>query len=82
MLGISFASIRLEWSEDFEYFLMERKKRRKVRDPVTLKYYKTLFMKYLQGRELSEERTNRLRGKLSKQVTTQHLQTLHPIPVL
>jgi len=55
MLGISFAGIRLTWTEDFEHFLMERKKRRKVKDPETLKYYRSLFEKYLQGRELSEQ---------------------------
>ena len=55
MLGISFAGITLRWYEDFEHFLMERKKRRKIRDPETLKYYKSLFMKYLEGKELSEE---------------------------
>ncbi|RLE63480.1 MAG: integrase [Thermoprotei archaeon] len=55
MLGISFAGIKLEWSEDFEHFLMERKKRRKVKDPETLKYYRSLFEKYLQGKELSEQ---------------------------
>mgnify|MGYP000312399635 FL=1 len=55
MLGISFAGIKFEWSKDFEYFLMERKKRRKVKDPETLKYYRSLFEKYLQGRELSEQ---------------------------
>ena len=58
MLGISFAGIKLEWSENFEYFLMERKKRRKVKDPETLKYYKGLFKKYLQGKELSEKLIN------------------------
>jgi len=55
MLGISFAGIKFEWSGDFEYFLMERKKRRKVKDPETLKYYKSLFMRYLQSKELSEK---------------------------
>ena len=55
MLGISFAGIKLKWSEDFEYFLMERKKRRKVRDPETIKYYRSIFMKYLDGKELSED---------------------------
>ena len=35
--------------------LAERKKRRKVRDPETLKYYRSIFKKYLEGRELSEE---------------------------
>ena len=55
MLGISFAGIKFKWSRDFEYFLMERKKRRKVKDPETLKYYKSLFMRYLQDKELSEK---------------------------
>jgi len=55
MLGISFTGIKLEWSEDFERFLMERKKRRKVKDIETLNYYKSLFMRYLQGKELSEQ---------------------------
>jgi len=34
---------------------MERKKRRKVRDLETLKYYGSIFMKYLRSRELSEQ---------------------------
>ncbi|MEM0310957.1 MAG: integrase [Ignisphaera sp.] len=55
MLGISFTGIKLEWSEDFENFLVERKKRRKVRDPETVKYYRNLFKRYLEGKELSEE---------------------------
>ena len=55
MLEISFVGIKLEWSEDFERSLVERKKRRKVRDPETLKYYRNLFMKYLEGKELSEQ---------------------------
>ncbi|MHC1628064.1 MAG: integrase [Candidatus Nezhaarchaeales archaeon] len=55
MLGISFTGTLLRWDEGFEHFLVERKKRRKVRDPETLKYYKSLFMKHLEGKELSEE---------------------------
>ncbi|MEM4554129.1 MAG: integrase [Ignisphaera sp.] len=55
MLGVSFAGIKLEWSEDFENFLSERKKRRKVRDPETISYYRSLFKKHLEGRELLEE---------------------------
>ncbi|MEM0297788.1 integrase [Desulfurococcus sp.] len=55
MLGISFAGVKLEWSSDFERFLSEGKKRRKVKDVDTLKYYKSLFTKYLQGKELSEQ---------------------------
>lgn len=58
MLGISFAGITLRWDKDFEYFLAERKKRRKVRDPETLSYYRSLFKKYLEGKELSEELIN------------------------
>ena len=54
MLGVSFAGVKLEWSDDFESFLAERKKRRRVRDPETLKYYRNLFKKYLEGRELDE----------------------------
>ncbi|MEM1651134.1 MAG: integrase [Sulfolobales archaeon] len=52
---MSFAGIKLEWSEDFESFLSERKKRSKVRDPETVSYYRSLFKKHLEGRELSEE---------------------------
>jgi AcrR family transcriptional regulator len=55
MLGISYAGVKLEWSEDFKNFLMERKKRTKIRDPETIKYYRNLFKKHLEGRELSEE---------------------------
>jgi len=55
MLGISFAGIKFEWSEDFERFLVERKKRRKIKDVETLNYYRSLFMRYLQSKELSEQ---------------------------
>jgi hypothetical protein len=39
----------------FEQFLKERKKRRKVKSQETLQYYKSLFMRYLEGKELSEQ---------------------------
>jgi len=55
MLGISFAGIVLCWDEGFEAFLMERKKWRKVLSPDTIAYYRSLFKKYLEGRELSEQ---------------------------
>jgi len=55
MLGVSFAGIKFEWSEDFERFLVERKKRKKVKDAETLSYYRSLFLRYLQGKELSEQ---------------------------
>ena len=54
-LGISFAGVVLRWDESFEQFLMERKKRRKVRSKETLQYYKNLFLKHLEGKELSEQ---------------------------
>ena len=54
-LGISFAGIKLHWDEGFEQFLRERKKRRKVRSQETLQYYRSLFMRYLEGKELSEQ---------------------------
>jgi intergrase/recombinase len=54
-LGISFTGVKLHWDEGFEQFLMERKKRRKVKSQETLQYYKSLFMRYLEGKELSEQ---------------------------
>jgi len=54
-LGISFAGVKLHWVEDFEQFLVERKKRRKVRSQETLQYYKSIFLKYLEDKELSEQ---------------------------
>jgi len=54
-LGISFAGIKLHWDEGFELFLRERKKRRKVKSQETLQYYKSLFLRYLEGKELSEQ---------------------------
>ncbi|MEB3816337.1 MAG: hypothetical protein LRS46_00120 [Desulfurococcales archaeon] len=35
--------------------MAERKKKRKVRDPETLKYYRSIFKSYLECKELSEE---------------------------
>ena len=54
MLGISYAGVKLVWDKGFEDFLVNRKRRR-VTDPETLKYYRNLFKKYLEGKELSEE---------------------------
>ena len=55
MLGASFAGVVLRWDEGFEQFLRERKKRRKVLAEETLRYYRNLFKKHLEGRELSEQ---------------------------
>ena len=55
MFGVSLAGVRLEWSEDFEHYLRERKKRRKVLTEEQLKKYRNLFKRELEGKELSEE---------------------------
>ncbi len=55
MLGLSFTGIELRWTEDFEQFLRERKKRRKVLTEETIAYYRNLFREHLEGKTLSEE---------------------------
>jgi len=54
-LGIYLSNIVFRWSDDFAEFMRSRKKRKKVRRPDTIAYYKRLFMKYLEGRRLSME---------------------------
>jgi intergrase/recombinase len=54
MLGVVPSSVKLAWDAGFEEFLMERKKRRKVASQGTLAYYRSLFKRYLEGRELSQ----------------------------
>ena len=58
MLGISLAHVVFRWESDFEEFLRERKKRKKVTDPETIAYYRSLFERYLEGRVLSEGLVN------------------------
>jgi intergrase/recombinase len=55
LLSLSVYGVKMLWSEDFERFLAERKKRRKVRAQDTLQYYKSLFLRFLEGKELSEQ---------------------------
>jgi len=55
MLGLALAHVEFRWTEDFEHFLRERKKRRKVLTEETLNYYRNLFREHLEGRTLSEE---------------------------
>jgi len=57
MLGLSLAHVVFRWEPGFEEFLRERKKRR-VTDPETIAYYRSLFERYLEGRVLSEELVN------------------------
>jgi len=58
MLGISLSQVVFSWSQGFEEFLRERKKRRKVLDPETIAYYRNLFKKHLEGKTLSEDLIN------------------------
>jgi intergrase/recombinase len=58
MLSISLAHVVFRWEPGFEEFLRERKKRRRVTDPETIAYYRNLFVKYLEGKTLSEELVN------------------------
>ena len=55
LLSLSVYRVKMLWSEDFERLLAERKKRRKVRAQDTLQYYKSLFLRFLEGKELSEQ---------------------------
>jgi hypothetical protein len=55
LTSVSIYGIKLHWDEEFEQFLKERKKRRKVRAQDTLQYYKSLFLRFLEGKELSEQ---------------------------
>jgi len=58
MLGISLSQVVFTWSQGFEEFLRERKKRRKILDPETIAYYRNLFKKHLEGKTLSEDLIN------------------------
>jgi intergrase/recombinase len=58
MLGLSLAHVVFRWEPGFEEFLRERKKRRRVTDPETVAYYRSLFERYLEGKTLSEELVN------------------------
>jgi hypothetical protein len=55
LLSISVYGIRLQWSEDFEAFLRERKKRRKVSTDEMVRKYRNYFNRFLEGRELTED---------------------------
>jgi len=58
MLGLSLSQVMFTWSQGFEEFLRERKRRRKVLDPETIAYYRNLFKKHLEGKTLSEDLIN------------------------
>ncbi|MEM0026041.1 MAG: hypothetical protein QXV41_05685 [Zestosphaera sp.] len=54
-IGVVPTRVVLEWDEGFERFLREHRRRRKVSADETVKYYRSLFKRYLEGKELSEE---------------------------
>jgi hypothetical protein len=55
LLSISIYGIRLQWSEDFERFLRERKRRRKVSTDEMVRKYRSYFSRFLEGKELTED---------------------------
>jgi len=79
ILGIVPEKIELRWNKGFEEFLRERKKRKKIATEETLRYYKSLFMKHLEGRELSRELAEevaRYRNKWLRNVFRHYIQYL------
>jgi intergrase/recombinase len=55
MLGVLPSTVKLTWERGFEEFLASRKKRRKVVNSRTLRYYKGLFERYLEGKVITYE---------------------------
>ncbi len=55
MRDIYLTGIRLKWSDDFESFLRERKKGRKITTDEMIKKYRSYFKKYIEGKRLSYE---------------------------
>ncbi|WP_342788229.1 integrase [Desulfurococcus sp.] len=79
ILGIVPEKVELKWDPEFEEFLRERKRRRKIATEETLRYYRSLFMKYLEGKELSRELAEevaRHRNKWVRNVFRHYIQYL------
>ena len=51
-------AIELKWNSEFEEYL---RKEKKIQDEDTIKYYRNLFKKYLEGRELDEKLVSKIR---------------------
>ena len=80
MLSLSLAHVSFKWEPGFEEFLKERKKRRRVLDPETIAYYKSLFKRHLEGKTLSEELVNYVanhENKWLRNVFRQYIQYLY-----
>ena len=54
-IGLFPYTVTLHWEKDFENYLRYEKKGKKITDEGTLKDYKTLFIKYLEGKELTPQ---------------------------
>ena len=80
LLGLSFEDVEFHWDDEFEYFLTNLKRRRKVSTPETLNYYKSIFEKFLEGRRLSERLVDevvRHRNKWIRNVFRHYIQYLY-----
>ena len=53
LLGIKMQNVEFKWDEDFEYFLTHLKRKRKITSVDTLRYYRNLFRKHLEGKRLT-----------------------------
>ena len=52
-------AVELEWTKEFEDYL---RKEKKIQGEDTIKYYRNLFKKYLEGKELNEKLVRELRS--------------------
>ncbi|MGB9734512.1 MAG: integrase [Conexivisphaera sp.] len=62
MLGLSAPRVVLRWTPEFEEYLREEKPRRRVRGDGTIRYYHSLFSRYLEGKELGPELIEEVRA--------------------
>jgi len=69
-------AIELKWTSEFEDYL----RKEKIQDEDTIKYYKNLFKKHLEGRELNEKLLRGLRN--APPMATSGLQALRKISLL
>ncbi len=79
-LGLSFENIVFKWDEDLEYFLKNVKRRRKIATERTLKYYKSIFEKNLEGRRLNVKLVDKIikhRNKWIRNVARHYIQYLY-----
>ncbi len=79
-IGLFPSNIEFKWDEGFEEFLKEHKKRRKVVREDTIKYYRNIFKKYLEGKVLSPELVDHIiqhKNKWLRNVFRHYIQYLY-----